>query len=163
MDVNMWRPFVDRSLSAVEALHQDNWIHGDINADNFMLTGKGWKLIELPFYRFETPAARSTIFGSIYTLAPEQIDGSKPNVRSDIYSLGCLYYRAACGGWPHAGNSAQEVAIHSLMHPADDLKGETQRIPAPWCDWVMRLIALKPNDRPPSLAAARQLLAEAVA
>jgi serine/threonine protein kinase len=163
MDANMWRPFVDRSLSAIESLHQANWIHGDINADNFMLTGNGWKLIELPFYHFETPAARSTMFGSIYTIAPEQIDGSVPSVRSDLYSLGCLYYRAACGGWPHSGNSAQEVAIHSLMHPADDLKGETQRIPAPWCDWVMRLIALEPNDRPPSVAAARQLLAEAVA
>jgi serine/threonine protein kinase len=163
LDAGMWREFVCQSLEAVEALHQANWIHGDLNADNFFLTAAGWKLIELPFYRFETPAARSSMFGSIYTLAPEQIDGSKSSVRSDIYSLGCLYYRAASGAWPHTGSSAQEVAIHSLMHAAGDLKGETQRIPAPWCDWVMRLIALKPNDRPPSLAAARQLLAEAVA
>jgi len=163
LDVSLWRPFADQSLAAVDALHQAGWIHGDINADNFILTATGWKLLELPFYRFETPAARSTMFGSIYTIAPEQIDGAEPSARSDLYSLGCLYYRAASGDWPHAGNSAQEVAIHSLMHPADDLKGETQRIPAPWCDWVMRLNALKPNDRPPSVAAARQLLAEAVA
>jgi len=162
-DAGSWRLFVDQSLNAVDALHQAHWVHGDINADNFILTAGGWKLLELPFHRFETPAARSTMFGSIYTLAPEQIDGSQPSVRSDIYALGCLYYRAASGRWPHDGNSTQEIAIHCLMHPADDLKGETQGLPAPWCDWVMRLLARQPNDRPPSLAAARQLLAEAVA
>ncbi len=163
MDAGTWRPFVDQSLDAVEAVHLANWAHGDINADNFMLTGGGWKLIELPFFHFETPVQRSAIFGSIYTLAPEQIDGAKPNVRSDLYSLGCLYYYAAAGRWPQEGSTIQEIAISRLMRPAADLKGETARVPAPWCDWVMRLLASNPTDRPPSIAAARQLLAEAVA
>ena len=63
------------------------------------------------------------MFGSIYTLAPEQIDGTKPSVRSDLYSLGCLYYYAACGKWPHAGNSVQEVAIDG---------GPTQTVSVPF-------------------------------
>src|SRR5262249_30982921 len=75
-----WRAFVDQSLAAVKALHLANWVHGDINADNFLRTSSGWKLLELPFCRFEAPAGRSTMFGSIYTLAPEQIDGAKPGV-----------------------------------------------------------------------------------
>ncbi len=127
MDAGTWRPFVDQSLDAVEAVHLANWAHGDINADNFMLTGGGWKLIELPFFHFETPVQRSAIFGSIYTLAPEQIDGAKPSVRSDLYSLGCLYYYAAAGRWPQEGSTIQEIAISRLMRPAADLKGETAR------------------------------------
>jgi serine/threonine protein kinase len=158
-----WREFVEESLETVNALHLADWVHGDLNADNFLRTTAKWKLLELPFFRFESPASRSSMFGSIFTLAPEQVDGSKASVRTDIYALGCLYYYAASARWPHAGASVQEVAIHSLMHPADPLRAAVPTLPAAWCDWVMTLIARRPEDRAPSAAAARQLLADAVA
>ena len=44
-----WRLFVEQSLAAVEALHQADWIHGDLNADNFIRSGSRegcWKLLE---------------------------------------------------------------------------------------------------------------------
>ncbi len=158
-----WREFVDQSLVAVGALHRAEWIHADLNADNFLRTAAGWKLLELPFYRFETPAARSTMFGSIYTLAPEQIDGAKPDVRSDLYSLGCLYYYAAAGKWPHPGDTIQQIAIERLMHAPPDLRQLAPELPPAWADWTMKLLAVKPDGRFPSIATARQLLADAVA
>jgi len=158
-----WREFVDQSLSAVAMLHRIDWIHADLNADNFFHTAAGWKLLELPFYRFETPAARSTMFGSIYTLSPEQIDGSKPTVRSDLYSLGCLYYYAACGAWPHPGDTVQQIAIDRMMHAPPNLRQYAPALPSSWADWVMKLLAPNPKHRFSSAAAARQLLAEAVA
>jgi serine/threonine protein kinase len=109
------------------------------------------------------PAARSTLFGSIYTLAPEQIDGSKPTVRSDLYSLGCLYYYAACGAWPHPGDTVQQIAIERLMHAASDLREHAPALPSAWAEWVMKLLARTPEHRFSSAATARQLLAEAVA
>jgi serine/threonine protein kinase len=158
-----WREFVGHSLDAVEAVHQANWVHGDLNADNFFRTAAGWKLLELPFHRFEMAAARSAMFGSIYTLAPEQIDGAKPSVRSDLYALGCLYYYAASGQWPHTGQTVQEVAISSLLHRPKELREAALTLPAAWSDWVMKLIVPKPGDRFSSVATARQLLADAVA
>jgi len=158
-----WRAFVEESLAAVNALHLANWVHADLNAENFVRSASGWKLLELPFFRFESPAARSAMFGSIYTLAPEQIDGAKASARSDLYALGCLYYYAASARWPHEGASTQEVAIHAIMHPAGPLREAAPGLPPAWCDWVMKLIARLPDDRLPSVAAARQLLADAVA
>jgi serine/threonine protein kinase len=158
-----WRKFVDQSLEAVEAIHLAGWIHGDLNADNFMLTVFGWKLLELPFYRFHASAGRSTMFGSIFTLAPEQIDGAGPSVRSDIYSLGCLYYFGAAVRWPHSGTRVQEIAIERLMHDPPPLRDLAPRLPEAASDWVMTLLARRPEERPPSIAAARQLLADAVA
>jgi serine/threonine protein kinase len=158
-----WRELVDQSLRAVEALHHANWVHGDLNAGNFLRTSAGWKLIELPFYRFETPAARTALFGSIYTLAPEQIDGAKPSAASDLYSLGCLYYFAASGHWPHEGESARQIALDRLMLPAAGLRGLAPQLPAAWCEWTLKLLATKPSERLASALAARQLLAEAVA
>jgi serine/threonine protein kinase len=158
-----WREFVDQSLAAVEAVHLANWVHADLNADNFLRTASGWKLLELPFHRFESTAARSTLFGSIYTLAPEQIDGAQPNVRSDLYALGCLYYYAAAGQWPHTGQTVQEIAVSRLLHAPRELREVAATLPSAWSDWVMKLLSSKPGDRFPSLAAARQLLADAVA
>jgi len=154
-----WRTFVDQSLAAVKAVHLANWVHGDLNADNLFRTVVKWKLLELPFYRFEAPASRSTMFGSIYTLAPEQIDGAKASVQSDLYSLGCLYYYAACGKWPHTGDTIQQIAIDRLMHAAPDLRQYAPDLPTGWADWVMKLLAPNPKHRFSSVATARQLLA----
>jgi len=158
LDSNDWRFFVEQSLDAVEALHHAGWIHGDLNADNFFRAPSGWKLLELPFLRFDPPAGHSALFGSIHTLAPEQFDGKQPNAQSDLYSLGCLYYYAASGVYPHPGASAQEVAIHCLRFAADPLNEKAPGLPASWSDWVMSLLARDPQDRPPTITAAHQLL-----
>jgi len=158
LDSGAWRAFVDQSLDAVEALHAAGWTHGDINANNFFHTPSGWKLLELPFLRFDPPAGRSALFGSIHTLAPEQIDGAQPDARSDLYALGCLYFHAASGAYPHPGASSQEVAIHCLRFPPDPLPEKAPGLPAPWSDWVMKLVARQPGDRFPTLAEARQRL-----
>jgi serine/threonine-protein kinase len=158
-----WRGFVDASLDAVAALHAAGEVHGDLNADNFLGTAAGWKLLELPFARFEPLKGRSTVFGSIYTLPPEQIDGAPATPLSDLYALGCLYYYAGCGQWPHTGRNVQEVAVHCLIHPATPLHEVAPHLPAAWCAWTMQLLERKPTARPDSAETARLLLADAVA
>jgi serine/threonine-protein kinase len=153
-----WRTFVGQSLDAVDALHAAGWVHGDLNADNLFQSSTGWKLLELPFYRFAPPAKRSALFGSIHTLAPEQIDGAPADALSDLYSLGCLSYYAAAGTYPHPGANSREVAIHCLRFPPEPLGEKAPGLPAPWCDWVMTLLAREPAQRFSSVAAARQLL-----
>jgi serine/threonine protein kinase len=158
LDPSAWRLFVDQSLDAVEALHAVGWIHGDLNADNFFLAASGWKLLELPFLRLDPPAGHSALFGSIHTLAPEQIDAKQPDIRSDLYSLGCLYYYAASGAWPHPGANNTEIAIHCLRFPPDPLAPKAPTLPALRSNWVMRLLAREPSLRSSTIAAARQLL-----
>jgi len=158
LDPGAWRSFVDQSLDAVDALHCAGWIHGDLNTSNFFQAVFGWKLLELPFLRFDPPAGRSALFGSIHTLAPEQFNGAQPGVQTDLYALGSLYYYAASGAYPHPGANSVEVAIHCLRFPPDPLSDKAPGLPAPWSDWIMQLLAPKPSDRPASVAAARQLL-----
>jgi serine/threonine protein kinase len=153
-----WRAFVDQSIAAADKLHTLYWIHGDINADNFFQTSAGWKLLELPFLRLPPPPGRSAMFGSIYTLAPEQVDGAKPSIQTDIYALGCLYYYAACATYPFNGSSTVEVALNVRAGGAPDLQEKAPALPAAWSAWVMNLLARDPGDRPATLAAARQLL-----
>jgi len=158
LDSGQWRLFAGQSLDAVEALHAAGWTHGDLNADNFFQAASGWKLLELPFLRFDPPEGRSALFGSIHTLAPEQLDGARADARSDLYALGSLYYYAASGVYPHPGASSPEIAIHCLLFPPDPLGEKAPGLPASWSDWVMTLLARDPAHRFPSVAAARQVL-----
>ena len=153
-----WRLFVDQSLDAVEALHAAGWNHGDLNADNFFQTTSGWKVLELPFLRLDPPEGRTALFGSIHTLAPEQIDGAQANTQSDLYALGCLYYYAASGMYPHPGSNNLEIAIHCLRFASDPLGEKAPGLPALWSAWVMNLLARDPHQRSSSIAAARHLL-----
>ena len=164
LDRQAWFVFIQQSLFAVEALHCAGWVHGDLNAENFFLqnTSPGqWKLLELPFLRFTPPSERSALFGSIHTLAPEQFDGAAASVLSDLYSLGCLYYYAASGGYPHPGATAQEIAVSSLRFAPIPLAEKVPDFPAPWNNWVMTLLAREPQKRFSTAAAAHQLLAVA--
>jgi serine/threonine protein kinase len=153
-----WMAFVQQSLNAVGALHAAGWVHGDINADNLFAQSTGWKLLELPFLRFTPPKGRSPIFGSIHTLSPEQIDGAKASERSDLYSLGCLYYYAASGIYPHPGANSQDVAIHCLRFAPEPLGEKAPTLPPAWSNWVMNFLTRKPEERVATVAAAYQLL-----
>jgi serine/threonine protein kinase len=153
--------FVRQSLDAVEALHRAGWVHGDLNADNFFFdAGTTWKLLELPFHQAVPVGKRSALFGSIYTLAPEQFGGQAADVRSDLNALGCLYYYAASGVYPHAGGSDAAIAVGRLRFPAEPLHERAPQFPRVWADWVMRLLEREPANRPASASAARQLLEE---
>jgi serine/threonine-protein kinase len=148
-----------QSLDAVGALHAAGWVHGDLNAANFLFhEGRTWKLLELPFYHAAPPGIRSALFGSIYTLAPEQIAGRPADTASDLFALGCLYYYAACGRYPHGDGSGAEIAIGRLRFapvPLDDL---APQLPAQLSAGIMRMLARDPADRPPGALAACQLL-----
>jgi eukaryotic-like serine/threonine-protein kinase len=153
-----WRLLVVQTLDALDALHEIGWVHGDLNADNLFQTEAGWKLLELPFYRFAPPANRSPVFGSIHTIAPEQIDRAPASIQSDLYSIACLYYYAASGTYPHPGANSREIAIHCLRFSPEALGPKAPQLPAEWCDWVITLLARDPAQRVYSPTAARQLL-----
>jgi serine/threonine protein kinase len=158
LDEKSWLEFIHQSLDAVEALHAAGWIHGDLNADNFLLAKSHWKLLELPFLRLTPPADRSVLFGSIHTLSPEQLENRTPDSRSDLYALGCLYYYAATGEYPHAGSSTREIAISLLRFAPVPLREKAPAISGKLSDWVMTLLQRDPQSRFPSIAAARRLL-----
>lgn len=57
--------------------------------------------------------------GTIAYASPEQIEGRLDiDHRSDIYSFGCMLYRWATGVLPFVADTAEEIAVMHLLHPA---------------------------------------------
>ena len=158
LDDAAWKKFITQSLDAVGALHAAGWVHGDLNADNFFLAGATWKLLELPFLRLAPEASRSTIFGSIHSLSPEQLHGQPADTRSDLYALGCLYYYAATGAYPQPGGTRQEVVIGILRFPPVPLLEKSPGRDPALAAWVMSLLERDPQKRAANAVEARSLL-----
>jgi eukaryotic-like serine/threonine-protein kinase len=162
LDPEAWLAFARQSFAAIDALHEAGWIHGDLHAENFFqIAGppRSWKLLELPFLNFAPPPERSALFGSIHTLAPEQVRGLAAGAASDWYALGCLYYYAAAAEYPHPGANSREIIVSRLRFPPVSLAEKAPGLPAACSAWVMELLADEPERRLASIAAARQLLA----
>jgi serine/threonine-protein kinase len=157
-----WFAFARESLAAVAALHAAGWTHGDLNASNFLrldAAPHAWKLLELPFLHLASAKPHTSLFGSIHTLAPEQLEGRAAGLASDVYALGCLYYKAAAGEYPHHGPTSADIAIARLRFPPDPLGAKAPGFPPAWADWTMTLLEREPQKRPDAATAARHLLA----
>ncbi|MFT4175425.1 MAG: protein kinase [Luteolibacter sp.] len=87
---------------------------------------------------------------SIYCMAPEQLENQATDVRTDLYSLGCVYYYLLSGVYPTYGESNLQVVAAHIHHFIRPLQEVCSDIPLWLCDWVMWHMNLSPEDRPQS-------------
>ena len=100
--------------SALEAIHSVGVLHRDLKPANIMLRGDGsvclidFGLAKADALDVELTGARE-IFGTPYYMSPEQGHAELIDARSDLYSLGIIFYEMLTGQKPYKGNSAMEV------------------------------------------------------
>jgi serine/threonine-protein kinase len=94
-------------------------VHRDVKPQNIMLTSDGAvKLTDFGLARSHTspPITISNVFlGTPYYVAPEQADnGRSADTRSDLYSLGCVFFELVTGRVPFEGDTAVDVVVQHL-------------------------------------------------
>jgi serine/threonine-protein kinase len=62
-------------------------------------------------------SADGAIFGTPAYMAPEQCEGKPPDMRSDIYALGCVGYELLLGDPPFRGSLARMLAMQLTQPP----------------------------------------------
>ena len=108
-------------LEAARALaycHTRRVIHRDIKPANIMLAADGSvKLADFGIARV-TDATRMTatagVLGTVEYMSPEQAGGRMVDERTDVYSLGVVFYQAVAGRLPIVGKSPSD-AIHKIQ------------------------------------------------
>jgi serine/threonine protein kinase len=68
-----------------------------------------------------------TLVGTPFYMAPEQINGGKVDVRTDLYAVGVILYEMCTGKLPFGGETLGEVLIGHLQKTVPPLPAETQQ------------------------------------
>ena len=120
---------------ALDAAHGKQIVHRDLKPSNVFIVPREdqpyfVKLLDFGIAQLRGEGAvqgltlAGAAIGTPPYMSPEQISGGAVDVRSDLWAMGVMMYRAVTGGMPFAGESFSELAdriVHHAPPPAEQL------------------------------------------
>jgi serine/threonine-protein kinase PpkA len=113
-------------LQALAEVHRMGIIHRDIKPENIMLRGDGTAVlgdfgVARRIYTARHQGPLEYIVGTPYFMSPEQALGEVEDERTDIYSMGAVFFNMLTGEKPYQGESLEEIVKQHLHAPVPRL------------------------------------------
>ncbi len=137
---------------ALESAHGLHLVHRDVKPENVLLTTRGVvKLADLGLAKAldDVSLTRTGVgVGTPTYMAPEQaVDAKRVDGRSDLYSLGCMFYRILAGRPPFEAANVIVMLQAKLAGSFPPLRGLAPEIPEALEKIVHKMIARLPEER----------------
>ncbi|MGE5466167.1 MAG: protein kinase domain-containing protein, partial [Ignavibacteria bacterium] len=115
-----------QAVSALEAIHAQGIVHRDLKPANLMLREDGsLALVDFGISKIldvDLSATRQgEVLGTPFYLSPEQVRGGQVDARSDIYSLGAVFYEMLTGDKPYTADNIDDLMLRHVSAPIPTL------------------------------------------
>jgi len=141
---------VHQILDAFEFAHEKGILHRDIKPENIILDTTGnAKIMDFGIAKMSSAETQKTAFTMISPLytPPERFDhSSEVTIRSDIYSLGIVFYEIFTGKHPIDATSPSKIIFahrNQLFEPPDQIA----EIPHAMNSAILKALEKDPADR----------------
>ena len=131
--------------------HDSYIIHRDLKPQNIMIKDDGQIKITDFGIAMALNATQLTqtnsVMGSVHYLPPEQASGKGSTIKSDIYSMGIIFYELLTGSLPFKGDNAVEIALKHMRDPLPDVREDNPSIPQSIENVILKATAKNPKNR----------------
>ncbi len=157
LDFERAYPLMRDVLSAAAYAHSRKVVHRDIKPDNVLVdrkTGRAYLAdfgIAKALEATELTSEGARLGTPVY-MSPEQIRGRNVSPRSDIYSLGVLFYEMLTGRPPFTGDDPITIGHAHVYDPPPPMKKRGAPVPPELEALVMKALEKDPRRRHSSAA-----------
>ncbi len=139
--------------AALGFAHARGIVHRDVKPGNVLLTASGdAKVTDFGIARAlssvdEDLTQTGSVMGTATYFSPEQAQGLPVDPRSDLYSLGVVFYEMATGRTPFTGNSPLAIAYKHVQDEPPAPNTIIPDLPDPVNAIIMKLLRKDPAER----------------
>lgn len=134
----------------LDHLHQKGIIHRDLKPANILIDDRdNLKVTDFGMARLTQESSltlEGSLIGTPHYMSPEQAAGKSSDYRSDIYSLGVIFYELLSGSPPFIGEPAS-VLVQKISNQPPRLQERVEGLNLEVEDLVMRMLKKDPDER----------------
>ena len=143
--------------AGVSAAHRQGVVHRDLKPENILVVApdddfefESVRVVDFGLAKLLADAGAGpagTVVGTPYYMSPEQGMGEPLDTRSDVYSLGAMFYELLSGKRPFDAETVSGVINRHLYEPPPPLPASLG-IPRRISTAIMQALAKDPDERP---------------
>src|ERR1700736_5489616 len=142
---------IEQTCNALQFAHERNVVHRDIKPANLMLTADDTVKVTdfgtAKILQIGTMQQTAHVMGTPSYMSPEQVKGRAVDGRSDIFSLGVMFYEIVTGEKPFPGQSITTVIYKIVNEDPIPPREVDPTIHPGAAAGVMKALAKEPEQR----------------